>query len=209
MVSLLLFLSNFCPDVKRWSQTRNPASIFLAIFPNTFFSLLVLKMTISKTAFKVRLKNCWYCFRCHIEHPPSRVLWYSMKLQLFPGNSPHTNSCFLTDMFNRWRTALFALVYLNFLGRVNSQHLDAYYNYLSPQDPFVPSNLLQPSTPVPSENIPPGASSMGFVFDITGSMYDDLVQVIDGAAKILATTLARQEQPLYNYVLVPFHDPGW
>ena len=57
-------------------------------------------------------------------------------------------------------------------------------------------------------NIPPGAASLAFVFDITGSMYDDLVQVIAGAAKILATTLARREQPLYNYVLVPFHDPG-
>ena len=33
-------------------------------------------------------------------------------------------------------------------------------------------------------------------------------QVIEGAAKILATTLARREKPLYNYVLVPFHDPG-
>ena len=56
--------------------------------------------------------------------------------------------------------------------------------------------------------IPQGAASLAFVFDITGSMYDDLVQVIEGAAKILATTLARREKPLYNYVLVPFHDPG-
>ena len=38
-------------------------------------------------------------------------------------------------------------------------------------------------------------------------MYDDLVQVIAGAAKILATTLSRAEKPLYNYILVPFHDP--
>ena len=56
--------------------------------------------------------------------------------------------------------------------------------------------------------IPQGSASLAFVFDITGSMYDDLVQVIEGAAKILATTLARREKPLYNYVLVPFHDPG-
>ena len=58
------------------------------------------------------------------------------------------------------------------------------------------------------KNVPDGSASLAFVFDITGSMYDDLVQVIEGAAKILATTLSRREQPLYNYVLVPFHDPG-
>lgn len=58
------------------------------------------------------------------------------------------------------------------------------------------------------DDIPNGAASLAFVFDITGSMYDDLVQVIEGAAKILATTLSRREKPLYNYVLVPFHDPG-
>jgi len=56
--------------------------------------------------------------------------------------------------------------------------------------------------------VPLGAASLTFVFDVTGSMYDDLVQVIEGAARILATTLAMRDKPLYNYVLVPFHDPG-
>lgn len=53
-----------------------------------------------------------------------------------------------------------------------------------------------------------GAASLTFVFDVTGSMHDDLVQVIEGAANILATTLAMRHKPLHNYVLVPVHDPG-
>lgn len=55
--------------------------------------------------------------------------------------------------------------------------------------------------------IPEGAASLVFVFDTTGSMYDDLIQVRAGAAKILSTTLERKVKPLYNYVLIPFHDP--
>ena len=72
----------------------------------------------------------------------------------------------------------------------------------------VSTQLDYSSGELENESIPQGAASLAFVFDITGSMYDDLVQVIEGAAKILATTLARREKPLYNYVLVPFHDPG-
>jgi len=70
-------------------------------------------------------------------------------------------------------------------------------------------HVLYDEPPVSSHEIPQGAASLAFVFDITGSMHDDLVQVIDGAARILATTLARRDKPLYNYVLVPFHDPGY
>ncbi|GFR68735.1 hemicentin-1 [Elysia marginata] len=51
------------------------------------------------------------------------------------------------------------------------------------------------------------AASLAFVFDITGSMYDDLRQVIIGAEEILDESRKRREKPLKNYVLVPFHDP--
>ena len=54
----------------------------------------------------------------------------------------------------------------------------------------------------------PGSSTLAFVFDVTGSMWDDLKQVTAGARQILDTTLSRAEKPLHNYVLIPFHDPG-
>uniref|UniRef100_A0A0M3I882 VWA domain-containing protein n=1 Tax=Ascaris lumbricoides TaxID=6252 RepID=A0A0M3I882_ASCLU len=64
--------------------------------------------------------------------------------------------------------------------------------------------LLWASSP---ERAPPGTSSLTFVFDTTGSMNDDLIQVQDGARKILDTVLTQREKLIYNYVYVPFHDP--
>lgn len=55
---------------------------------------------------------------------------------------------------------------------------------------------------------PPSTSSLTFVFDTTGSMNDDLLQVQDGAKKILDTVLAQREKLIYNYIYVPFHDPS-
>jgi hypothetical protein len=51
-------------------------------------------------------------------------------------------------------------------------------------------------------------ATLAFVFDSTGSMWDDLVQVKMGAERIMAAMLERPDKPIYNYVLVPFHDPG-
>jgi hemicentin len=39
-------------------------------------------------------------------------------------------------------------------------------------------------------------------------MWDDLVQVKTGAERIMATMLDLPDRPIYNYVLVPFHDPS-
>ncbi|XP_064420214.1 hemicentin-2 [Latimeria chalumnae] len=64
------------------------------------------------------------------------------------------------------------------------------------------TSLTSPSSPAAS-----AAATLAIVFDVTGSMYDDLRQVIEGASGILRRTLGRRSKAIANFVLVPFHDP--
>lgn len=52
-----------------------------------------------------------------------------------------------------------------------------------------------------------GKSSLVFVFDTTGSMYNDLKQLREGAEMILQTALD-EGNVVGDFVFVPFHDPG-
>lgn len=59
----------------------------------------------------------------------------------------------------------------------------------------------------PSDTLSTGKISLTFVFDVTGSMHDDLMQVIRGATQIYNATL-QQDYPIQDYILIPFGDPG-
>lgn len=54
----------------------------------------------------------------------------------------------------------------------------------------------------------PDQKSLLIVFDATGSMHDDLEQLRVGAQEIINEFSAREDNPIYNYVLVVYRDPG-
>ena len=72
-------------------------------------------------------------------------------------------------------------------------------------------NVYNHEVSLPKSNInkknKEGGSSIAFVFDTTGSMWDDLMAVRQGAKKILKTALTTPNSPITNFVLVPFADP--
>ncbi|KAK5971165.1 hypothetical protein GCK32_006713, partial [Trichostrongylus colubriformis] len=53
-----------------------------------------------------------------------------------------------------------------------------------------------------------GKSSLAFVFDTTGSMFDDLLQFREGAKKIFQTVMQQRDKLIHNFIMVPFHDPN-
>lgn len=50
--------------------------------------------------------------------------------------------------------------------------------------------------------------SLAFVFDTTGSMYDDYVQLKSHAEGIMNYVLQRNNTDIKHFVFVPFNDPG-
>ena len=50
--------------------------------------------------------------------------------------------------------------------------------------------------------------SLGVVFDSTGSMYDDLRQLIRGVEEVLQVVVEADTHIIDNFILVPYHDPG-
>lgn len=53
----------------------------------------------------------------------------------------------------------------------------------------------------------PGQTSLVIVFDGTGSMENCLIQLRAGAKEIIDKFSDREDNPIYNYIFVPFRDP--
>jgi len=54
----------------------------------------------------------------------------------------------------------------------------------------------------------PEQKSLALVFDTTGSMHRDLVQLRQSAMEITEKLTLEKENPIYNYIFSPFNDPG-
>lgn len=78
-------------------------------------------------------------------------------------------------------------------------------------DQFVTLNISKINQlEIPRENPSrkPGQTSLVIVFDGTGSMENCLVQLRSGAKLIIEKFAKSEANPIYNYVFVPFRDPG-
>lgn len=54
----------------------------------------------------------------------------------------------------------------------------------------------------------PNQKSLVLIFDATGSMSKDLEQLRTAAKQIVNELSLREDNPIYNYILVIFRDPG-
>lgn len=77
---------------------------------------------------------------------------------------------------------------------------------------YVAQSVKEPSgPPVALENFHRKKiiqKSLLIVFDGTGSMGDDLGQMVPAAKEIIESFSSRKENPIKNYVLVVFQDPS-
>lgn len=53
-----------------------------------------------------------------------------------------------------------------------------------------------------------GQTSLVFIFDDTASMGNDLKELREGAKKLTREFANRKNNPIYDYILVRFNDPG-
>ncbi|CAK8691082.1 unnamed protein product [Clavelina lepadiformis] len=106
-----------------------------------------------------------------------------------------------------WRTILEVFVMLTVAKTFCSSQRSSRLDDEEDTRGTITGNITGDTYSADSGQVIPGSSSLAFVFDVTGSMWDDLKQVTAGAKQILDTTLKRQEKPLHNYILIPFHDP--
>jgi hypothetical protein len=89
----------------------------------------------------------------------------------------------------------------NFLADDESQHRNAAAG--------VPKKIVHKVRYMPTNLRPqPGQRSLVIVFDGTGSMLDDLEQLRHGAELIIEEITKKKDNPIYNYIFVPFRDPG-